>query len=227
MMAARPPPSSPARLADGAQKINSDEWDGASSPAGKETGPPRCHAWRQGDVGATVPGRWEGTAGSGRSSPACCCSCSRGGCWSRRMGSGAGTASLPPHCASSPLPRCAGSGRRGLRAPGCGGNPGVNAHTHTPLQTFRGSAAWFWQRVRLQGPPWVHPPSPWEREQHSHGRCHPCDESWPFSAHTPTPTPISARSSGHPGTPPCHPQHPGSCPAARGVNQQCPGQVPG
>lgn len=118
MMAAHLPPSSPAHPGgNGTRKLIQTSGTEHSQEGDRA---PRCHARRQGDVGATVLGHWEGTAGSGQASPACCCSCLQGGCRNQRTGSQAGTESLSPHSGSSPSPHCASSERRGVRSPSSG-----------------------------------------------------------------------------------------------------------
>lgn len=72
MMAPHLPPSSSAHPGNGTRKLIQTSGMEHHSQEGDRA--PRCHARRQGDVGATVLGHWEGMAGSGQASPACCCS---------------------------------------------------------------------------------------------------------------------------------------------------------
>lgn len=132
MMAACLPPSSPAHPANGARKLI--QRSGTEHHSQEGDGAPRCHARRRGDVGATVLGHWEGMAGSSQASPACCCSCLRGGCRNDRTGSQAETAALSPHGARSPSPHCASFERRGLRFPSSGGTPWINVPPQSDWQ---------------------------------------------------------------------------------------------
>lgn len=157
MMAACLPPSSPAHPANGARKLI--QRSGTEHRSREGDGAPRCHARRRGDVGATVLGHWEGMAGSSQASPACCCSCLRGGCRNDRTGSQAETAALSPHGARSPSRHCASFERRGLRFPSSGGTPWINV---PPSQIGRLILASINQSIKgwTVGAPWVHPLSP-------------------------------------------------------------------
>lgn len=98
-------------------------------------------------MGATVLGHWEGIAGSGQASPACCCSHLWGGCQNDRTGSQAGTESLSPHGASSPSPHCASSERIGLRFPSSGSTSWINVFPKSDFginQSINQSRAGLW-----------------------------------------------------------------------------------
>lgn len=87
-MAPYRPPSSPAHPDNGTRKLI--QMSGMEHHSREGDRAPRCHARRQGDVGATVLGHWEGMAGSGQAlgrpvqlvaAPAC-----REGVGTRRQG---------------------------------------------------------------------------------------------------------------------------------------------